>query len=91
MAEGFQDTWKGKLGRLRWMNEAESGGKDNSIFRAQIYMKHKCLNTKSEKLSKVSSTLSHPSSCASWSHLVTAAPFSDFHISVFPIPIGNLA
>ena len=30
MAEGFQDAWKGKLGRLRWMGEAESGGCQNA-------------------------------------------------------------
>ena len=35
------------------MIEAESGGKsDFTIFRLQIYMKYKCLNTKLEKLSK---------------------------------------
>ena len=27
MAERFQDTWKGKLGRFRWIGEAKSGGK----------------------------------------------------------------
>ena len=25
IAEGVEDTWKGKLGRLRWMSEAENG------------------------------------------------------------------
>ena len=49
MAEGFQDTWKGKLGKLRQMDEAESRGKDNKIFRLQIYMKYKYLNTKIRK------------------------------------------
>ena len=49
MAKGVQNTWKGKLGRLRQMSEAESGGKDDSIFRLQIYTKYKCLNTKIEK------------------------------------------
>ena len=33
------------------MSEAESGGNDFTIFRLPIYMKYKCLNTKSEKLS----------------------------------------
>ena len=49
MAEGFQDTWESKLGRLRWMGEAESGGKYDTIFSLQIYMKYKCLNTKIRK------------------------------------------
>ena len=52
IAEGVQNTWEGKLGRLRQMGEAESRGKDNTIFRLQIYTKYKCLNTKLEKLSK---------------------------------------
>ena len=56
MAVGVQNTWKSKLGRLRQMGEAESGGKDDKIFRLQIYMKYECLNTKIGKLSKVSST-----------------------------------
>ena len=46
MAKGFQDIWKGELGRLRWMGEAESGGKDDIIFRLQIYTEYKRLNTK---------------------------------------------
>ena len=33
------------------MGEAESGESDYTIFRLQIYMKYKCLNTKLEKLS----------------------------------------
>ena len=49
MAERFQDTWEGKLGRLRWMGEAKSGGKDDTIFRLQVYTKYKCLNTKIRK------------------------------------------
>ena len=49
IAKGFQNTWKGKLGRLRWMGEAETGGKDDTIFRLQIYIKYKCLNTKIRK------------------------------------------
>ena len=52
MAEGFQDTQKGELGRLRQMGEAESGGKDDTIFRLQVYMKYKCLNTKIGKTIK---------------------------------------
>ena len=56
IAERVQNTWKGKLRRLRWMDEAENGQKDDMIFRLQIYTKYKCLNTKSEKLSKVNST-----------------------------------
>ena len=27
ITEGVQDTWKGELGRLRWMGEAENGEK----------------------------------------------------------------
>ena len=56
IVEGIQNTWKSKLRELRQMDEAESGQKDNTLFRLQIYMKYKCLNIKSEKLSKVSST-----------------------------------
>ena len=56
IAKRIQDTWKGKLKRLRQMGKAESGEKDDTIFRLQIYMKYKYLNTKSEKLSKISST-----------------------------------
>ena len=52
MAEGVQNTWEHKLGRLRCMGEAESRGKDDTIFRLQIYIKYKCPNTKLEKLSK---------------------------------------
>ena len=37
------------------MSEAESGQKNNSIFRLLIYTKTSALNTKTEKLSKVSS------------------------------------
>ena len=48
----FQDTLEGKPEGLRQMDEAESGGKDDTILRLQIYMKYKCLNTKSEKLSQ---------------------------------------
>ena len=48
----FQDTWEGKLGRLRQMNEAESGRKDDTTFRLQIYTKYKCLNTKIGKTIK---------------------------------------
>ena len=33
LAEGIQDTWKGKLGRLRQMDETESGHKDVKISR----------------------------------------------------------
>ena len=46
MAEGVQNNWKCELGRLRQMGEAEGGGKDDTIFRLQIYIKYKCLNTK---------------------------------------------
>ena len=51
IAKEIQNTWKGKLRRLRWMGETESGWKDIKIFRLLIYTKYKCLNTRLEKLS----------------------------------------
>ena len=50
-SKGIQDTWKGELGGLRQIGGTESGKKDIKIFRLQIYMKYRCLNTKLEKLS----------------------------------------
>ena len=37
-------------------SEAESGGKDNSIFRLQIYTKYKCIKYLNKKTIQVSST-----------------------------------
>ena len=45
IAEGVKDTWKNKLRGLRWIGGTESRQKDIKIFRLQIYMKCKCLNT----------------------------------------------
>ena len=41
-----------QTGKIRQMSEAESGGKDDSIFRLQIYIRYKCLNTKIRKTIK---------------------------------------
>ena len=43
ITEGVPNTWKSELEKTRQMREAESGKKDDSIFRLQIYMKYKCL------------------------------------------------
>ena len=41
-SKGDPEHLERQTGKTRWMSEAESGGKDDTIFRLQIYTKYKC-------------------------------------------------